>query len=122
MDIRHMKTTKNLNRFNRYQAHALDARRNLVVRASAGSGKTSVLLERIVQLLARGTGLQITGLAAVTFTRKAAAQLREKLAAEFAELANLVQSTPESDFWRRQIELLPQASIGTIDSFCARIL
>lgn len=114
-----MKATANLDRFNIHQAQALDARRNLVVRANAGSGKTSVLLERIIQLLARGV-VEIDGLAAVTFTRKAAAQLREKLAATFAELAGTFPT--EHEFWRRQIELLPRASIGTIDSFCARIL
>lgn len=117
-----MKPTSNLTRFNPDQAHALDAKRNLAVRANAGSGKTSVLLERIVQLLARGTGLEIDNLAAVTFTRKAAAQLREKLAEAFTELAGQAESPAEHAFWTRQIERLPRASIGTIDSFCARIL
>ncbi|MBM4071774.1 MAG: hypothetical protein FJ271_23035 [Planctomycetes bacterium] len=116
-----MKPTKNLLRFNSHQAHALDAKRNLVVRANAGSGKTSVLLERIIQLLASGS-VSIDGLAAVTFTRKAAAQLREKLAEATAKLAGQAESPAEHEFWRRQSELLPRASIGTIDSLCARIL
>jgi ATP-dependent helicase/nuclease subunit A len=113
-------------RLNDSQRHALDTRRNLAVRANAGSGKTSVLVERIVQLLARrwdeGTPLNVTAIAAITFTRKAAAELRGRLRDSFAEMAAASAVPREQAYWTAQSGELARAMIGTIDSFCARIL
>jgi ATP-dependent helicase/nuclease subunit A len=74
-----MRLTEAFQKFSDSQKQALDARRNLAVRANAGSGKTSVLVERIAQILAQswddGTPLELTKIVAITFTRKAAAEL-----------------------------------------------
>lgn len=123
-----MLQTEPFRHFNASQLHALDTRRNLAVRANAGSGKTSVLVERIVQLLARGwteDPAQPSGLgslAAITFTRKAAAELQERLRDSFRERIQATNDLPERDFWAERIEEIPRAAIGTIDSFCGRIL
>ena len=73
-------------------AHDFDT--NLVVEAGAGSGKTSLLIERVLcQMLARG--LDVDGFAALTFTEKAAAEMRKRLASALAELAALAgESVP----------------------------
>jgi ATP-dependent helicase/nuclease subunit A len=121
-----MRPTRTFNRLNDAQRHALDTRRNLAVRANAGSGKTRVLVERIVQLLAQSWDedrpLNVTSLAAVTFTRKAAAEFRQRLAASFTEMAAASAVERERLYWTAQIDDLARATIGTIDSFCARIL
>jgi ATP-dependent helicase/nuclease subunit A len=121
-----MRPTQTFIRLNDAQRHALDTHRNLAVRANAGSGKTRVLVERIVQLLARcwdeGRPLNVTALAAVTFTRKAAAELRKRLGASFTEMAAASAVERERHYWNAQIDNLARATIGTIDSFCARIL
>ncbi len=128
-----MRPTASFLRFTDSQRHALDARRNLVVRANAGSGKTAVLVERIVQLLAgswdQGSPLDIGQVVAITFTRKAAAELQERLREAFGPMrAGLGEGLGEGKaegeraFWRRQLLGLPRAMIGTIDRFCAHIL
>jgi ATP-dependent helicase/nuclease subunit A len=112
--------------FKENQRHALDTARNLAVRANAGSGKTSVLVERAVQLLERRrqerSPLNITGIVAITFTRKAAAEFQDRLRDSFQECVQAAKDREEAGFWTAQIDLLPRAMIGTIDGFCARIL
>jgi ATP-dependent helicase/nuclease subunit A len=121
-----MRPTENIKKFNDSQRHALDTRRNLAVRANAGSGKTSVLVERIAQLLAQSWDdkkpLDLTQIVAITFTRKAAAELEDRLRSSFREIASLTADPDERAFWAARTEELPRAMIGTIDSFCARIL
>ena len=121
-----MRPTKNFLKFNDSQRHALDTRRNLAVRANAGSGKTSVLVERIAQLLAQSwddkKSLDLNQIVAITFTRKAAAELEDRLRSTFREMASLTADPDERAFWAARTEELPRAMIGTIDSFCARIL
>src|SRR5437867_690332 len=121
-----MRRTQNFGRFNASQRHALDAERNLAVRANAGSGKTSVIVERIVQLLAKswdeGAPLNLSALVAITFTRKAAGELQERLAESFRQLARVTQDPREQAYWTSLLEELPRAMVGTIDSFCGRIL
>lgn len=121
-----MRPTEHFQRFNDRQRHALDGSRNLAVRAGAGSGKTNVLVERTVQLLARswdeGQPLRLLSLVAITFTRKAAAELQERLRQSFRRLAQCTPGPVEQAYWHGLIEELPRAMIGTIDSFCARIL
>lgn len=121
-----MRRTKAFERFTDSQRHALDWRRNLVVRANAGSGKTSVLIERIVQILAasldepRTPPLRLMQIAALTFTRKAAAEIQDRLRTAFAEMA--AAHPEEASIWGTHAGELPAAMIGTIDSFCGRIL
>jgi ATP-dependent helicase/nuclease subunit A len=117
-----MLITPAFSRFNEAQRHALDTGRNLAVRAGAGSGKTSVLVERIVQLLAAHRSdaepFQLDHLVALTFTRKAAGELQDRLRQAFQERAD----AGDTDFWRAQQARLADAMIGTIDAFCARVL
>ncbi|HEV3204495.1 MAG TPA: UvrD-helicase domain-containing protein [Gemmataceae bacterium] len=121
-----MLQTSNYLQFKDSQRHALDTARNLAVRANAGSGKTSVLVERVVQLLERRrreeAPLNITSIVAITFTRKAAAEFQDRLRASFQECVQAADEREEAGFWTEQIDLLPRAMIGTIDGFCARIL
>ncbi|HEV2945762.1 MAG TPA: UvrD-helicase domain-containing protein, partial [Gemmataceae bacterium] len=121
-----MRLTEALQKFNDSQKQALDSRRNLAVRANAGSGKTSVLVERIAQILAQswddGAPLELTKIVGITFTRKAAAELEDRLRLTFREMSRLSNDPKEKDFWTKRIDELPRSMIGTIDSFCARIL
>ncbi|MGE3808324.1 MAG: UvrD-helicase domain-containing protein, partial [Gemmataceae bacterium] len=120
-----MRPTENYRRFSPNQRHALDRARNLAVRANAGSGKTRVLVERIVQQLAAsfdaGTPLKLTSFVAITFTRKAAGEIQDRLRASFQTLSGAA-GAEERAYWQDRIDELPRAAIGTIDSFCARLL
>src|SRR5262249_9219901 len=93
---------------------------NYLVEASAGSGKTTILVERLVQLIAGGHA-RVHEIAALTFTRKAAAQLRSRFTERLEALSQDAAHTHH-----RQIEqVLTQQSlpyIGTIHGFCARLL
>ena len=92
----------------------------LIVEASAGTGKTSELIRRIVRVLAAGTPVQ--KIVAVTFTHKAAGELKIRLR---EELDKARAATPD-DLERRNLEdaleRLEEAAIGTIHGFCAQIL
>src|SRR5713101_4227076 len=98
-----MRATKTFQNFNDSQKRALDGRRNLAVRANAGSGKTSVLVERIAQLLAQSWDdkkpLELTRIVAITFTRKAAAELDERLRKTFQEMVGLATDPKEKTYW-----------------------
>ena len=86
--------------------------RNILVSAAAGSGKTAVLVERIIQMISREEDpVDIDRLLIVTFTNAAAAEMREKIRRALKERA---VTRPEL---RRQLELLPQASISTFHAF-----
>lgn len=88
---------------------------NLVVNAGAGSGKTTVLTHRYVRLLEEG-GLSPGEIVAITFTSKAAREMRERIDQLLRERA-----TGDSQ-WKQVRDELVQAPIGTIHSFYARIL
>src|SRR5947209_20423625 len=99
-----MRPTKRFQDFNDSQRHALDARRNLAVRANAGSGKTSVLIERLVQVLAHhydhgDESLELNQMVAVTFTRKAAGELQERLREAFEDMARAAADFRERTYW-----------------------
>ena len=97
---------------------------NLLVEAGAGSGKTTALIERMVALVASGTAA-VDELAAVTFTRKAAAELRQRFQ---TELERAIRGAREGDDGERTARLdtalrgVDRAFIGTIHAFCARLL
>lgn len=93
----------------------------LFVEAGAGSGKTHSMVDRIIALLATGRA-EMKGLAAITFTRKAAAELRQRLQVEL-EKSLCQEEDPERR--RRLMEAdthLGEAFVGTIHSFCGRLL
>jgi ATP-dependent helicase/nuclease subunit A len=103
------------------QEQAIRARGGTVlVSAAAGSGKTAVLVERVLRRLTDPVDpIEPAELLVVTFTRAAAAQLRQKLGTALAARAH---ANPEDSELRRKLLLLPSAQIGTIDSLCARLV
>ncbi len=103
------------------QRRAIDLRNcNILVSAAAGSGKTAVLVERIVRLVTDPeSAVDIDRLLVVTFTNAAAAQMRERLE---RELFALSQERPEDLHLQRQLTLLHNAQITTIDSFCLYLI
>ncbi len=96
-----------------------------LVEAAAGTGKTTVLVERLVAILEQGLG-KVDGLAAVTFTRKAAGELklrlREELDKRLLSLRAASAVGEGTDNLEAAISRLEEASIGTIHSLCAEIL
>lgn len=92
-----------------------------LIEAGAGSGKTTKLVERIAALLALGK-VQVHQIAAVTFTRKAAAELRERLQQRLEEGATHDGDANTRERMQAALADIGQAFIGTIHSFCARML
>lgn len=94
---------------------------SLVVEAAAGTGKTTELVARIVAVLASGSA-RIERLAAVTFTHKAAGELKLRLRQALDD-ARAAATDPEvRENLERALARLEEASIGTIHSFCAQLL
>lgn len=100
------------------RAHAVDPTRNVVLEASAGTGKTRVLVERYVNLLR--AGVEPDHILAITFTRKAAAEMRERIVDRLREAARL--SEFDAGRWRELKERLGEIAISTIDAFCLSLL
>ena len=99
------------------QARAVEHRGgSLLISAGAGSGKTRVLVERLLLRIAQGGDLD--RFLIITYTRAAAAELRGRILTALRERLR----TEASSHLRRQLLLLPQAKIGTIHSFCSAVL
>lgn len=93
---------------------------DLLVAAAAGSGKTAVLVERIVTMLTdEQHPVDIDRMLVVTFTRAAAAEMKERIGKRIAEL---LMEHPENETLQRQQRLLHNAAITTIDSFCLQVV
>jgi len=99
------------------QQNVIDFRnRNILVSAAAGSGKTAVLVERIIKKITDDTNpVDIDKLLVVTFTKAAAAEMRERIG---NAIEKLLEENPENENLRKQQTLLHNAQITTIDSFC----
>ena len=93
-----------------------DLHRQLFVEAGAGSGKTHQMVGRICALVAHGE--ELAGIAAITFTEKAAAELRHRILRTLQDPKTAI----EGQFRNRALDQLDTAPIGTIHSFAARIL
>lgn len=91
---------------------------NVLVSAGAGSGKTHVLVERYVEILRRYPECSLSNIIAVTFTRKAAAEMRSRLKARFLTLSQ----EEEGGRWLDILAEVDSARIGTIHSLCEAIL
>ncbi|NLF26527.1 MAG: UvrD-helicase domain-containing protein, partial [Clostridiales bacterium] len=103
-------------RFTEEQARALEARgTNLLLSAAAGSGKTAVLIERVLQLLSEGA--DVDRILVVTFTRAAAAEMRMRLTDGLSRLA-----AEGDERFREQMLKLDRAAISTLHGFCAEFL
>lgn len=101
----------------RQQQEIIDARNcNLLVSAAAGSGKTAVLVERIVQMvLDEKNPMNLDEMLVVTFTKAAASQMRERIEAKLEEE---LAKQPANEHLLKQILLIHRAQITTIHSFC----
>lgn len=91
---------------------------NILVAAAAGSGKTAVLVERIIHKIIQDK-VDIDKLLVVTFTNSAAAEMRERV---LNAIYQKLEENPEDENLQRQITLLNKASICTIDSFCLEVV
>ena len=103
------------------QQAAIDARgADVLVAAAAGSGKTAVLVERIIKRITeKENPISLDRLLVVTFTNAAAAEMRERVG---AAIENALEQDPYNQHLQRQLTLVHNAQITTIDSFCIRIL
>ncbi len=101
------------------QRLAIDLRnKNLIVSAAAGSGKTAVLIERIFQIIKKGE-VDINNILMITFTRKAAAEMKEKLQ---KKLDLEIEKDENNQNLKKQRNLLEASDIKTIDSFCLQVV
>lgn len=88
----------------------------VLVSAAAGSGKTAVLVERVIQMVTREHDpVDVDRLLIVTFTRAAAAEMKQRLC---TAIDSLIKKDPSNSRLIKQKQLLPAAQISTIDSFC----
>lgn len=93
---------------------------NLLVAAAAGSGKTAVLVERIIRIITNENNpVDIDRLLVVTFTSAAAAEMRERIA---AAISKALEMNPNSKVLQRQLTLLSRANITTMHSFCLDVI
>ena len=108
-------------RFTKSQQRAIDLRgSNILVSAAAGSGKTAVLVERIVKLVSDpANDTDIDRILVVTFTNAAAAQMRERI---LGALTQKAEQEPDNVHLQRQLTLIHNAKITTIDSFCLNLI
>ena len=94
--------------------------RNILVSAAAGSGKTAVLVERIIQrLLDERDPLDVDRLLIVTFTEAAAAEMKERIR---DDIENALEDTPGNVHLQRQATLIHSARITTIHRFCLSVI
>jgi len=103
------------------QWRAIMARdRDILVAAAAGSGKTAVLVERIIQkILSTENPINVDELLVVTFTNASAAEMRHRIGEALEKAINI---DPGSRHLRKQLSLLNKASISTLHSFCMEVI
>ena len=106
-------------RWTKGQIQAIEEKeRNILVAAGAGSGKTAVLVERIIQKIINDK-MDIDKILVVTFTNAAAAEMRERI---LEAIYKKLEETPEDEHLQKQIILLGRANISTIHSFCLDVI
>lgn len=103
------------------QEKAIKAQGKTIVSASAGSGKTTVMIEKIIRMIEKG--FNVNELLAVTFTKKAASQMKEKLSKSIIATINHPNTTPQQKKrLKQQLSEVPMADISTIHSFCSKLI
>src|SRR5687768_5328744 len=100
------------------RAFAVDPSNNVVLEASAGTGKTSVLVSRYVNLVKQG--IEPSNILAITFTRKAAAEMRARIVAQLHDAA--AKGEIGRARWTELRDRLGEIDISTIDAFCLSLL
>lgn len=94
--------------------------RNILVSAAAGSGKTAVLVERIITMLTKDKDpIDVDRLLVVTFTEAAAAEMKERIR---VAIENRLEEEPDNEHLKRQATLIHNARITTIHSFCLSVI
>ncbi|MEO2508483.1 helicase-exonuclease AddAB subunit AddA [Clostridium paraputrificum] len=103
------------------QLKAIETRRcNLLIAAAAGSGKTAVLVERIIRIITNEESpVDIDRLLVVTFTSAAASEMRERIA---SAITKALEKSPNSKNLQNQLTLLSRANITTMHSFCLDVI
>lgn len=103
------------------QQNAIDSRDgSILVSAAAGSGKTAVLVERVIKRITDDKKrTNIEKILVVTFTKAAAGEMLQRISKSLNEL---IEKNPKDSFLKRQKMFLPNANISTIDSFCNQIV
>ena len=109
------------NTFTNEQLRAIESEGKTIVSASAGSGKTTVMIEKIIRLIK--SGCEVGEILAVTFTKKAASQMKEKLCKAIIKAINAKETTAQRKAsLKRQLAEVPTADISTIHSFCSKLI
>lgn len=101
------------------QKEAVDITKNISLSAGAGSGKTRVLTNRYLRLLE--SGIKLEEIAAITFTEKAALEMKERIRAAILEKLEASELYNKKS-WEEALDKLSRANISTIHSFCAKII
>ena len=103
------------------QQQVIDLRdHNILVSAAAGSGKTAVLVERIIARLTRDANpVDVDHMLIVTYTEAAAAEMKERIG---AAIEKELEEDPSSEHLKRQSALIHTAKITTIHSFCLSVI
>lgn len=108
-------------KFTDEQIAAIEAQGRTIVSASAGSGKTTVMIEKIIRLIQ--SGCRVDEILAVTFTKKAAAQMKEKLCKALIETINAPETAQSKrTMLKARLSEVPFADISTIHSFCSKLI
>lgn len=97
-----------------------DSGDNLLISASAGSGKTSVLVRRVIEKLKNGSN--IDELLIVTFTEAAAREMKERLQTSLQEALTKESDQNRRNHFTKQLTLLPMANISTLHAFCLTVI
>ncbi len=96
--------------------------RNILVEASAGTGKTACLVERMVSLVRKGMCSDVSQMVGITFTRKAAEELKIRFQVGLVKAHSEALEYREKERLRRALESFERCFVGTIHSFCAHLL
>ncbi len=104
---------------NQWQA-IFETDHHLLVSASAGSGKTRILVQRVIEKLKNG--VNIDELLVVTFTEAAAREMKQRIETELHKTIQQAKSEAMIQHFRKQLTLLPMAQISTLHSFCLKVI
>ena len=105
--------------FTEAQIAAIEKSGNLIVSAAAGAGKTTVLTERVYRLVTEGT--RIEHMLVLTFTRAAAGEMKARISKRLSDAAKTAAGE-KAAYLREQAAAVANASISTIDAFCAKVV
>ncbi|MBE5738541.1 MAG: hypothetical protein E7354_02305 [Clostridiales bacterium] len=94
---------------------------NVLVSASAGSGKTSTMIQKLLMLLNKYK-FPISSLLVVTFTNAAAAEIRQRLYIAISNLLPTLKNNEDKEYFKKQLENIGNAEIGTLHSICKKLI